>query len=159
MRTERSALGVSADDERVEAVEWDGYEGVLQHGEHVVPLFRRRFADILHASRVTIGMAGTANEQAAGLGIPVLATPGLGPQFTPKFLATQKRLLGYAVWIEPRDLDALASAVIRLATDEPLRARMAAAGYERMGPPGAARAIAEHVVRLRRSGQAVSTGR
>lgn len=130
------------------AAVWKGYEGTLRRGDHAVPCFRCRFSDILHASRAVIGMAGTANEQAAGLGIPVLTAPGEGPQFTPKFVATQKRLLGDALWVEPRDPDALAAAVVRLATDEALRARMAQAGKERMGPPGASRAIAECLVEL-----------
>ena len=41
-------------------------------------LAQGRFGDILEASSVCIGLAGTANEQAVGLGKPVVAFPGPG---------------------------------------------------------------------------------
>src|SRR3972149_5019873 len=42
-----------------------------------------KFADVLRRSQVVIGLAGTANEQAVGLGKPLITFPGLiqGPQF------------------------------------------------------------------------------
>ena len=55
------------------------------------------FADILQQSSLVIGMAGTAVEQAVGLGKPVIALPGNGPAFTYRFAEAQNRLLGDSV--------------------------------------------------------------
>ncbi len=55
------------------------------------------FADILHKCNLVIGMAGTAVEQAVGLGKPVIQILGQGPQFTYSFAEAQMRLLGISV--------------------------------------------------------------
>jgi uncharacterized protein (TIGR03492 family) len=55
------------------------------------------FPDILHQCNLAIGMAGTAVEQAVGLGKPVIQIPGQGPQFTYRFAEAQMRLLGLSV--------------------------------------------------------------
>lgn len=55
------------------------------------------FADILHECDLVLGMAGTAVEQAVGLGKPVVQIPGFGPQFTYSFAEAQMRLLGLSV--------------------------------------------------------------
>ena len=44
--------------------------------------------------------AGTATEQIAGLGIPSLSLPGIGPQFTKSFAKRQSRLLGGSVFVQ-----------------------------------------------------------
>ena len=43
-------------------------------------------------------MAGTASEQAIGLGKPVIQIEGQGPQFTKSFAEAQRRLLGKYVF-------------------------------------------------------------
>ena len=43
-------------------------------------------------------MAGTAAEQAIGLGKPVIQIEGKGPQFTKSFAEAQRRLLGKYVF-------------------------------------------------------------
>jgi uncharacterized protein (TIGR03492 family) len=55
------------------------------------------FADILNQCDLAIGMAGTAVEQAVGLGKPVIQIAGQGPQFTYRFAEAQMRLLGCSV--------------------------------------------------------------
>lgn len=52
------------------------------------------FANILIQSNLVLGMAGTAVEQAVGLGKPVVQIVGEGPQFTYRFAEAQMRLLG-----------------------------------------------------------------
>jgi uncharacterized protein (TIGR03492 family) len=94
---------------------------------------------------VVIGMAGGANEQAAGLGKPVVAFPGTGPQFTPRFLEEQKRLLGEALVATPHWQDA-ARALARLLDDREERERRGRAGVERFGGAGAAAAIARRLL-------------
>lgn len=107
------------------------------------------FGDAVARATVVMGMAGTAHEQAAGLGRPVVAFPGRGPQFGPQFLAMQARLLGEAL-VPCRDAAEAASAVVRLLRDPEERARRGAAGRARMGPPGGAARIATELVRLSR---------
>jgi uncharacterized protein (TIGR03492 family) len=46
-------------------------------------------------------MAGTAAEQAVGLGKPVLQLAGSGPQFNGRFAEAQRRLLGPGVSCAP----------------------------------------------------------
>lgn len=110
------------------------------------------FGDVVQAADVVIGLAGTANEQAAGLGKPVVAFPGPGVQFGPRFLRAQKRLLGEALAVTPPDPRAVAAEAAALLSDESRRARMAAAGRARMGPPGAAARMAAAIVQIMEDG-------
>jgi uncharacterized protein (TIGR03492 family) len=105
----------------------------------------RNFPDAASRAAVALGMAGTANEQVAGLGKPVVAFPGPGPQFTRKFLVLQAKLLGEAV-VPVEDPVEAAAAVLRLLDDPAERARRGAVGRERMGAPGAAKLLAERVL-------------
>lgn len=121
---------------------------LLEHSGVGLALVQNAFGDVLIASEVVVGLAGTANEQAAGLGKPVVVFPGPGVQFGARFLRAQKRLLGDAVAVaEPRPA-AVAATVRRILEDPELHARMAAAGRERMGPPGASRRMARSIAAL-----------
>ncbi len=62
-----------------------------------VHCYYQAFAEILNHCDLVWGMAGTAVEQAVGLGKPVLQIPGNGPQFTYRFAEAQNRLLGLSV--------------------------------------------------------------
>ncbi|HHV93740.1 MAG TPA: hypothetical protein GXX47_04280 [Firmicutes bacterium] len=110
-------------------------------------LAQGRFGDILAASRVVLGLAGTANEQAAGLGKPVVAFPGPGSQFTKRFLAAQKRLLGDALEAAEGPIPA-GQAVLSILADEEKYRRMAACGRRRMGEPGGAERMAAEILQL-----------
>ena len=116
-------------------------DGGLQIGRARVQL-TTAFADAVARAWVVLGMAGTANEQAAGLGRPVVAFPGHGAQFGPQFLRTQHQLLGDAL-VPARDWREAAGVVVRLLRDSGERERRGAAGRERMGPPGGTRRIAD----------------
>lgn len=59
--------------------------------------YSNAFADILQKSSLVLGMAGTAVEQAVGLGKPVIQIIGQGPQFTYPFAEAQMRLLGKSI--------------------------------------------------------------
>ncbi len=111
-----------------------------------VTVLTHRFGDVIHQASLVIGLAGTANEQAAGLGKPVILPPGTGPQMTHAMVRRQRLLLGDAVLpVEPNGA-AIAEA-LRTVLDEPeLYRRMSEAGRSRMGPRGGARRIAEAVV-------------
>jgi uncharacterized protein (TIGR03492 family) len=107
-----------------------------------------RFADILTASNLILGLAGTGNEQAVGLGKPVVAFVGRGTQFTAKFVKTQQKLLGESVRVVPREPETVAREILHILTDQALRERMAVVGRERMGEPGGAQRIARAIAKL-----------
>jgi len=91
----------------------------LVHRQTRVLAYSNAFSDILLQSSLVIGMAGTANEQAVGLGKPVVQLVGAGPQFTYRFAEAQKRLLGESVYT-CRTLDSACDLIPRLLTDPQL---------------------------------------
>ena len=103
------------------------------------------YADALRRATVVVGMAGAAHEQAAGLGKPIVAFPGAGAQFTPRFLAEQQRLLGDAL-IATATWEDAAGALARLLADPDERQRRGEAGRERQGQGGGADAIARYLL-------------
>jgi uncharacterized protein (TIGR03492 family) len=106
---------------------------------------RGRFADVLASAQAVVGTAGTAQEQAAGLGLPVVSFP-LPPAYRPEYLRNQHRLLGGALRIVESDPETLAAAVRQALADGPHRAEARRDGPAAMGPPGAAAAIAADTV-------------
>ena len=70
----------------------------FQYKSLKVNIYWNNFDKILLKSRCCISMAGTAAEQAIGLGKPVIQIEGKGPQFTKSFAEAQRRLLGKYVF-------------------------------------------------------------
>ncbi len=70
----------------------------FQHKSLIVNIYWNNFEKILLKSKCCISMAGTAAEQAIGLGKPVIQIEGKGPQFTKSFAEAQRRLLGKYVF-------------------------------------------------------------
>ncbi|WP_320666554.1 lipid-A-disaccharide synthase-related protein [Prochlorococcus sp. MIT 1307] len=66
-----------------------------------INIHRNSFAKVLQCSDVLLSMAGTATEQAVGLGKPVVQLVGYGPQFTDCFADAQRRLLGTTIFCGP----------------------------------------------------------
>jgi len=115
----------------------------LSCGSTAVLVLSGRFADILHACDLVIGTAGTAHEQAAALGKPVVAFP-VAPYYSRGFLRNQARLLGAALTVAPAEPVALAAALRALWSDSERYQRAARAGRERMGEAGgSARIVAD----------------
>jgi hypothetical protein len=100
------------------------------------------FDEVLKGSDIIIGLSGTGNEQAAGSGLPIIVFPGRGAQFNYKFAVGQKELLGEAVMLLPRNSNVIAHEAQKLLSDTKSRNRMALAGKERMGGPGASAKMA-----------------
>lgn len=121
-------------------------DGDYLRSNHTSVLLTRKFGSALEASTIAIGLAGTANEQAAGLGKSVVsfAPPG-AVQFTPTFLSLQKRLLGNAL-IATEDWESAAAAAAQLLSDPSERSRRGEIGKARMGSRGSIEAIA-HAIR------------
>lgn len=117
-----------------------------------VLLTREAFAAVLRAGDIVLGQAGTANEQAAGLGKPVVAAadPGETPVGVGWYRMRQQKLLGDALLVLPADDDAFAEEVLRLYGDPARMAAMGAAGRQRMGDAGASPQIAAAILAVAR---------
>lgn len=126
-----------------------GLTRALRRGESRLWLLEGRFADVLASAQLAVGTAGTANEQAAAVALPVVSF-ALPPHYTAAFLANQRRLLGEALIVTAGGAGAIAATVRGLLEDAELRARCGRAGAARMGAAGGSRRIAEDL--LRRAG-------
>ncbi|WP_008307783.1 lipid-A-disaccharide synthase-related protein [Leptolyngbya sp. PCC 6406] len=126
--------------------------GLLVQDDITVQYVYDAFADLLHQCDVVVGMAGTAVEQAVGLGKPVVQIPGAGPQFTYLFAEAQMRLLGPAVQTigttaaTSETLEAAARVLHEILQDTEYRQRCQTIGQERVGPPGGSTAIARLIL-------------
>lgn len=105
---------------------------------------------MLRRASIVLGQAGTANEAAAALGIPVVSFARAGERRTPWYRMRQIGLLGEAMLVASADPQTAAQQVLTLLEDEPRRARMGAIGRERMGGPGAAARIAARIAQVMR---------
>ena len=122
------------------------YTGVYMRGTQRVYVLKNHFAAALHASDLALGTAGTANEQAAALGLPVVAFP-VPPFYTRSFLENQKRLLSSALTLGEPQPDALAATLKEIWHDRGRYERAARVGRERMGKPGGTQAIITDILR------------
>lgn len=115
-------------------------ETMYDQGQSHLLLSFHRFREYLHLADIVIAMAGTATEQAVGLGKPVITIPGEGPQFTPQFAALQARHLGRSIYL--RDPHQLPASLEHLQGQGYHPQQWIDNGRCRMGPPGAAKRIA-----------------
>ena len=103
---------------------------------------------LLHGATLAIGQSGTANEAAAAEGLPVVALDLADAPRDAWYRKRQRGLLGEALLVVPGEPVQAADAIAALLADQVRRARMGAAGRERMGGPGGARAIAQALITL-----------
>jgi len=119
----------------------------FQQGVTLLFLTQNAYHSCLQACDFAIAMAGTATEQFVGLGKPVIAMPGRGPQYTTAFAEAQTRLLGASVILVQKP--AQAADVFQGLLTDPNRLQMIADnGKQRMGKPGAASRIAQYILNL-----------
>jgi uncharacterized protein (TIGR03492 family) len=124
--------------------------GYLTYPEHQIELrcIYDAFADILERCDLVAGMAGTAIEQAVGLGKPIIQIPSAGPQFTYPFAEAQMRLLGVSVQTigtKPATAETItqaAQAIHRTLEDREYLERCRENGLERIGGAGGGDAMA-----------------
>lgn len=116
-----------------------------------VRVYSNAFADILRASNLVLGMAGTAVEQAVGLGKPVVQIPGKGPQFTYRFAEAQMRLLGANVMtIDDHQEQTVmfqqaATTIMKIFNNQDFLAQCIDNGQERVGKKGGSLGIAQQI--------------
>ncbi len=125
-------------------VGWQDADSELS-SKHARVVLTNAFGSAIRSADVVVGLAGTANEQAAGLGKPVVAFPGSGAQYSKNFMRLQHRLLGDAL-VPARNWKEAAAAVIRLLRSPGERARRGQVGRDRMGEPGAIQRIAGELI-------------
>ncbi len=123
----------------------DGAAFFLEAGGARLAGWRGPLGPLLRASMAVLGQAGTANEQAAAFGVPVVALGEDSPERDDWYRMRQRRLLGDALQLVPEEPAAAAEALARLLEDPARLARMGAAGRARMGSPGGAAAIAHAI--------------
>ena len=161
----QAALVSSLTAEAVEAMaapfgwQLDPSRSLLRLGPWQVELGWGQFAAILNRADLALASAGTASEQAVGLGKPVLQLCGRGPQFTATFAEAQRRLLGSGVScaagrpgsaaVLQATADLAAQQLATLADPEAgprWRHQLAALGAERIGAPGGSAQIATAIM-------------
>jgi uncharacterized protein (TIGR03492 family) len=125
--------------------------GKLEKNGALLCCYRDAFADILHHCDACLAMAGTAVEQAVGLGKPVIQIPGFGPQFTYPFAEAQMRLLGESVITigqKPTQVNLFKNAAVKIIdilADSRYLHRCLENGKIRVGESGGSRNIAEEI--------------
>ena len=161
----QAALVSSLTAEAIEAMaaplgwQLDPSRSLLRRGPWQVELGWGQFAAILNRADLVLASAGTASEQAVGLGKPVLQLCGRGPQFTATFAEAQRRLLGPGVScatgkpgssaVLQATADLAAQQLAALADPEAgprWRHQLAALGAERIGAPGGSAQIATAIM-------------
>ncbi|RIH87411.1 hypothetical protein Mlute_00967 [Meiothermus luteus] len=105
-------------------------------------LTRGLLKSVLLGAKVALSTSGTAAEQAAGYGVPLVGFPTSGPQYTRAFAEGQKRMLGAALLLVEASPPAIAQGVRRFLLSPELQAQARLDGRAAMGEPGAAQRIA-----------------
>jgi uncharacterized protein (TIGR03492 family) len=123
----------------------DSQHGVAQRGAVKVHLLMGHFSEVIYAAKLVLGTAGTANEQAAGLGKPIVAFATPGPQYTQGFAQRQKRLLGEALEVVAAQPPSIVQALQNIAADPERYQQMSQAGQARIGVAGALPRIAKEI--------------
>ncbi|OGC09153.1 hypothetical protein A3J90_07670 [candidate division WOR-1 bacterium RIFOXYC2_FULL_37_10] len=107
------------------------------------------FETVIYNSDIIIGLSGTGNEQAAGIGKPVVSFVGRGAQYNKKFANAQKELLGDAlsliVGTNCNTPLQIANEIITILHDPARYNYMSETGKNRMGKSGATKKIAEDI--------------
>lgn len=126
----------------------EGLLGILRRGPLAVPILSGRLGDLLRDSAIALGQAGTANEQAAGAGVPVVAYDARAGRGLRWYRKRQKGLLGDAVAVVAPTIEAVTGEVATLLSDPKEHRRRAEIGRERMGPPGGTQRMADEIAAL-----------
>ncbi|MFM7441242.1 MAG: lipid-A-disaccharide synthase-related protein [Snowella sp.] len=157
----RAALVLSITEENLQALaqkmgwHYHGSGKLVNPAENLrVICYWDAFADILQQCDLAIGMAGTAVEQAVGLGKPVVQIPGAGPQFTYAFAEAQMRLLGSSVKTigkSPNDdslFENVAENIDKILDDSDYLETCLQNGKQRVGDAGGSVGIAQRILEL-----------
>jgi uncharacterized protein (TIGR03492 family) len=103
------------------------------------------FSGVVKASTLILGMTGTGNEQAVGLGTPLVLLKQ-GSSSTKERIAQYKKLLGEAVLAPEGSNTEIADEIMKLINDQSRLKIMSEAGKELIGAPGAAKLMAKDII-------------
>jgi uncharacterized protein (TIGR03492 family) len=127
----------------------DGVPFTLSRGgRSVVVAWSGELGAVFCGATLVLGQAGTANEGAAGQGVPVVAFSGERWGASRWYRRRQQGLLGEALAVVPRRLPEATEAVAALLDDSQRRRVMGEAGRQRMGAAGASRRIAAAIAKI-----------
>jgi uncharacterized protein (TIGR03492 family) len=110
-------------------------------------LFSYLFADVIANSECVIGLAGTANEQAAAMGKPIVSFVGTGSQTTKRRIKKQEKLLGGCLKFITDYPDSVISEVLLLLKDKKLKEERGRIGISRIGKSGGKKKIAQFLIK------------
>ncbi|MEQ8169487.1 MAG: lipid-A-disaccharide synthase-related protein [Candidatus Eremiobacterota bacterium] len=111
-----------------------------------VKMSQKCFGYMIHRADAVLGLGGTANEQSAGLGKPVVTFWSPERQVRPSFIKHQKSLLGESLIIVSAEPDTIADKLLELLRN-PLNAReLGQIGSARMGGRGGTNKIVDYII-------------
>lgn len=113
--------------------------GKLTGGGLTLHLATGALGNLIEASDVVLSQAGTATQQALGLGKPVITFNRADNR--PKRMRDEQALMGEARILTAPDATALRDALQHLLSDESERQRLGKIGRERLGGPGTLHAV------------------
>jgi uncharacterized protein (TIGR03492 family) len=120
----------------------DRYALLFTQGKTKLVLSQNAYVTCLNLADMAIAMAGTATEQFVGLGKPVIAFPGKGPQYTRKFAENQGRLLGISFKLVAGP-DQVGAELPKILKNPDLWQLLSENAEKRLGKAGAAQRIAK----------------
>jgi uncharacterized protein (TIGR03492 family) len=124
----------------------DSYLMVFTKKRVKLILSQNAYNQCLNYCDISVAMAGTATEQFVGLGKPVISFSGNGPQYNVRFAENQSRLLGISLQLV-NNPSQVAEKIQELLSNPDLWQSIAINGKKRLGEIGAAKKIAEFIIK------------
>ncbi len=106
------------------------------------------FKGLVLGAKLAVSTSGTAAEQVAGMGIPLIGFATNGPQYTRHFAESQKRMLTDALTLCDANPESVANSVLGLLNDSRRYRNAQSAGRNAMGERGASAKIAADITRM-----------
>ena len=123
----------------------DGFS-LLKHQDGAkVYISQKHFGYIINKAHVVLGLGGTANEQAAGLGKPVVTFWSSKRQVKPSFMKHQKSLLSESLIVLPAEEEIVSQKILDLIENSEQRIKLGNIGSQMMGSRGGSVKIADHI--------------
>ncbi|MCM8785116.1 MAG: lipid-A-disaccharide synthase-related protein [Candidatus Omnitrophica bacterium] len=105
-----------------------------------------RFGDVIKKSNLVISFSGVSNEQAIGLGKPVITFPVKNNLYPWEyFVRKQRKLLGNFVFTLPFDKKLIIEKIFSILGDTSIEEKVKKIGIERVGQKGAAKKTALYI--------------
>lgn len=134
--------------ERIEKKGWDflGADKIISKSGSTVLIAEGKFGDVCKRSNLIIGLAGIANEQAVGLGTPVVCFPGKGAQTTLRRWKEIHNITGDSMAILSGTIDEIAQKTWDILRNPEHLKEMSQIGLDSKNDPGGIVRIAELII-------------